>query len=241
MNWVDLHSHYLPGIDDGVKTAEEGAELCRGLHSIGFGTVMATPHIRTAMFENRAPGLRAAHQAFTDVYADGDDMPKLGLGAEHFFDDMFWGLFTAGESVPYPGGHAALVELPRDRLPLRLEHCMFEMKVKKVRPVLAHPERYHPFFKSTDPMDPLLRAGATPLLDVMSLTGHYGRRPRKTAERMLDEGVYFAACSDAHRPKDVAVVAEGIALLRKRVGDEETEVLLGENPRRILAGEADLV
>lgn len=239
--FIDLHCHYLPAIDDGVKTAEEGVALCLGLRRIGFGTVMATPHIRTAMFDNRAPGLREAWQSFADSYAADEGMPELGLGAEHYFDDTFWSLFQAGQAVPYPGGHAALVELPRDRLPLRLEHCFFEMKVKKVRPVLAHPERYRPFFKKTDAMDPLLRAGATPLLDLMSLTGRYGRSPRKAAERMLDEGVYFAACSDAHRPKDVALVEQAIQKLRKRVGETEAQALLEENPRRILAGAADLV
>lgn len=238
-DFVDLHSHYLPGIDDGVRTLEEGVELCRRLRQAGFGTVMATPHIRTAMFDNRRPGLEGAHAAFAERCGAGSDLPALGLGAEHFFDDVFWGLFERGQAVPYPGGKAILVELPRERLPLRLERFFFEMRLRGVRPVLAHPERYRPFFKRSDAIDPLIDAGALPLLDLMSLTGKYGRSPRKAAERMVDEGVYYAACSDAHRPADVALVEEGIALLRRRVGDSEAEELLGANPRRILAGDAD--
>ena len=239
MSFVDLHSHYLPGIDDGVRRLEDGVALVRGLKGIGFDTVMATPHIRTAMFPNRKGGVEEAHAAFREAVAGEEGLPELGLGAEHFFDDVFWGLFQAGEAVPYPGGKAALVELPPERLPLRLEHCFFEMHVKGVRPVLAHPERYRPFFKRTDDLDPLLDAGALPLLDLMSLVGRYGRRPRKAAERMLEEGVYYAACSDAHKPEDVELVRDAIAKLRKRVGDEEAEELLGENPRRILAGTAE--
>ncbi len=238
-DFVDLHSHYLPGIDDGVRTLEEGLELCRRLRGLGFGTVMATPHIRTAMFDNRRPGLEAAHAAFRQSAQGKPELPRLGLGAEHFFDDVFWGLFERGEAVPYPGGKAILVELPRERLPVGLARFFFQMRLKGVRPVLAHPERYRPFFRRSEAIDPLIDAGVLPLLDLMSLTGKYGRGPRKAAERMVDEGVYYAACSDAHRPADAATVQEGIRALRRRVGDSEAEELLAANPRRILAGEAD--
>ena len=238
-DFVDLHSHYLPGIDDGVDTFEEGLELCRRLRALGFGTVMATPHIRTAMFDNRRPELEAAHEAFCARAAGTDGLPDLGLGAEHFFDDVFWVLFRRAEALPYPGAKAMLVELPRERLPLRLERAFFQMRLEGIRPVLAHPERYRPFFKRSDELDRLIDVGALPLLDLMSLTGKYGRAPRRAAERMLDEGLYYAACSDAHRPADVPVVREALAALRRRIGDSEAEELLAANPRRILAGDAD--
>ncbi|MEM9074301.1 MAG: CpsB/CapC family capsule biosynthesis tyrosine phosphatase [Myxococcota bacterium] len=239
MTFVDLHSHYLPGIDDGVRTLEDGIALCQGLRGIGFGTVMATPHIRTAMFENRKAGVEHAHARFCEAAAGAANMPALGLGAEHFFDDVFWTLFQRGEAVPYPGGKAALVELPRERIPMRLEHCFFEMRVRGVRPILAHPERYRPLFRKSTELEPLRRAGAIPLLDLMSLAGKYGRRPRKAAERLLAEGAYYAACSDAHKPSDVPIVAEGIALLRKRIGDGPAEAFLSTHPQRILDGTAD--
>jgi len=238
--FIDLHSHYVPAVDDGVRTHDEGVALCRGLASLGFVKCVATPHIRTAKFENRKPGLRAAHASFVEDAREAEGMPELGLGAEHWFDDVFWRLFQEGEALPYPGGKAALVEFPRDALPLRVEHVFFQMQVAGVKPVLAHPERYRPLFKKTEPIDPLLEAGALPLLDVMSLIGKYGRRPRKAAERMLADGVYYAACSDAHRPKDVAEVAKGIERLRKLVGDEETDELLRIGPSKILDGSAEM-
>ncbi|MBO6937145.1 MAG: protein tyrosine phosphatase [Deltaproteobacteria bacterium] len=234
--YVDLHSHYVPAVDDGVRSHEEGVSLCRGLAEAGFSMVVATPHIRTAMFENRRDPLGEAHRAFCAEAEGLPGMPVLGLGAEHYFDDVFWRLFEQGEALPYPGGKSALVELPRERLPHGLAQAFFRMKVAGVHPVLAHPERYRPFFESTDAMDPLLDVGALPLLDVMALTGKYGKAPQKAAERMLDEGVYYAACSDAHRPADALVVAEAIDLLEKRVGTEEKDFLLHHGPRDILAG-----
>lgn len=234
--YVDLHCHYLPGIDDGVKTLADGVALCRGLRELGYARVVATPHIRTALFPNHKPGLERAMGLFEAETEELAEMPALGLGAEHFFDDEFWRLFRNGETVPYPGGHAALVELPRRTLPVGLDRCLFEMRVQGLRPVLAHPERYHPFFSSSERLEPLRRAGVLPLLDLMSLVGRYGRRPRKAAERLLEEGVYYAACSDCHKPSDVDLVQKAIARLERLVGVEVANQLLSENPKRILEG-----
>lgn len=234
--FVDLHCHYLPGIDDGARTREDGLEMLRGLGAVGYARVVATPHIRTAMFDNRRPGLEAAYAAFAERAAGLDGLPATGLGAEHYLDDVFWSLFVEGAHLPYPGGRAALVEMPYDRLPARVEHRLFEMQVRGVRPVIAHPERCSPLYRSTDPLDPLLEVGAVALLDLMSLIGRYGRRPEQAALRMLEEGVYYAACTDAHRPSDVPLVAEAIAKLRELVDAEEVEELLELGPLDILDG-----
>lgn len=236
---VDLHCHYLPAIDDGVRTLDEGLELLRGLRNIGFAKVVATPHIRTAMFENRKPGIEETFARFVEAAAEAPGLPELGLGAEHFFDDLTFELLLGDDGVPYPGGHAALVEFPPNFIPRGIEHRFFELGVHGIKPVLAHPERYPPLFKSTDPIDPLLQGGTLPLLDVMSLTGKYGRHPKRAAERMLAEDVYYAACTDAHKPAHVPVVKKGIERLRKLVGPELAEELLAENPRRILDGTAE--
>lgn len=235
--WVDLHCHYLPAIDDGVRTLDEGVDLCRRLRGAGFTMVVATPHIRTAMFENRKPGLEAAYAAFVEATRGERGLPVTGLGAEHFFDDVFWALFAGGEAVPYPGGHAALVELSERSLPLGLDHRFFEMQVRRVRPVLAHPERYAAFRRSSAALEPLVDVGALPLLDLMSLVGKYGRSAKKAAERMLAEDLYYAACSDCHRPHHVDLVRDAIERLRRLVGAARADALLGENPRRILRGE----
>jgi protein-tyrosine phosphatase len=234
--WIDLHCHYLPGIDDGVRTADEGLRVLAGLHDLGWSRVIATPHIRTAMFENRAPGLRRAFAELEEIAKGAAGMPALGLSAEHYCDDVFWDLFVRGEALPYPGGRAALVEFHYEAWPKSLERRFFEMQLRGVRPVIAHPERYAALMRETDPLDPLLDAGALTLLDLMSLVGRYGERTRRAAERMVEEGVYDAACSDAHRPDDVALVGRAVDRLRELVGREETEQLLGEHPRAILAG-----
>jgi protein-tyrosine phosphatase len=237
--YVDLHCHYIAAVDDGVRTEEEGARLCRELARIGYAQVVATPHMRSDMFDNDKAALLARFERFASQHAELPGMPKLGLGAEHYADDVFFERFERGETLAYPGGHAALVELPSEHVPVRIEQRLYRLFLKGVRPVLAHPERNAGLFKTTAPIQRLLEMGALPLLDVMSLVGKYGRSPRKTAERMLEEDIYFAACSDSHKPEDVESVAEGIERLHKLVGREHAAELLGHNPRRILEGDLD--
>jgi protein-tyrosine phosphatase len=236
---VDLHVHYLPSIDDGVKSADEGIALLEGLARIGYSRVYATPHIRTAMFENRRAPLEATYASFVELVKARTDLPELGLGAEHFCDDVFWDLHARGESLPFPGGKALLVEMPQDSFPRALEERFFQMQLRGVRPIVAHPERYLPLHKRTDSVDAWLDVGVALQLDLMSLIGKYGRSPQKAAERMLDEGVYSLACSDAHKPSDVVLVEEAIARLERLVGEEEAFELLSVNATDLLAGTFD--
>jgi protein-tyrosine phosphatase len=232
----DLHCHYVPAVDDGVRTPDEGRRLCQALAELGYRTVIATPHIRSGMFENDQAGLRGAFEAFTAATSGESKMPELGLAAEHFCDEHFFQLLEHGAALPYPGGHAALVEFPPERIPLRVEERFFRMIVRGVRPVLAHPERYAQVWQSLEPMERLVDRGVLLLLDLMSLTGKYGRRPQRAAEALLDADLYYAACSDSHRPDDVATVERSIERLVELVGQADALLLLSERPRSILAG-----
>ena len=232
----DLHCHYLPGIDDGVRSLDEGLALCRGLFALGFGTVVATPHMRPGMFDNEKPQLTAAYAQFVERAHGELSMPELGLAAEHFCDDVVFGRIGRGEALPYPGGHALLLEFAPERLPLRLSEQFFRLQVRGLKPVIAHPERYSPIWKSTDVLRELVERGALALLDVMALGGKYGRKPQRVAEQLLDEELYFAACTDSHKPDDLELVERSIERLKDLVGHDFAEALLGEHPRQILAG-----
>lgn len=238
MAWIDLHCHPLPGIDDGARSAEDGAALLAGLRSLGFETVVATPHVRSGVWDNRLETRAAAHAVLGEVMSAaaqrGEVMPTLLLAGEHMFDDVLQDLLRKNEALTYPGGGAALVEFPYESIPMRVELQLWRM-AKTVRPVLAHPERYVTVQQSEDRLEELVGAGAWLLLDLMSLVGAYGWRSQVAAERILAAGQYTAACTDAHKPADVPVVAQGIAALRARRGEAEVRRLLEEGPRKILS------
>ena len=211
--------------------------MLRALRDAGFDFVMATPHMRPSLFDNQTPDLERAFHAMAT--ASEADLPKVGLSSEHYFDDIVFQRLMSGDALPYPGGKAVLVEFPNEAFPARVADRFFDLRLRKLRPVLAHPERYRPVWKDRTVLDPFLDSGVVLLLDVAALTGKYGRAPERAAHELLEDGYYIAACSDAHRAKDVEDVARGIARLEKLVGKEEAEYLLRDGPRAILNGTLD--
>jgi protein-tyrosine phosphatase len=178
--------------------------------------------------------------------AGQSDLPDVHLASEHFLDDVVFSRLVSGEGLPYPDlgsaaeppggcrGRSVLVELSPQAFPAQLQHRLFDLRRAGLRPVLAHPERYQPVWRDDACLDPLLDAGACLLLDVCALVGKYGRASQKAAEKLLDEEAYEAACSDAHRPADVAVVEEAVGALTRRVGSDEARRLLRDGPRAVL-------
>ncbi len=259
--FIDLHCHWVADIDDGVRAPAAGVALLRGLLQLGFSTVMATPHMRPGMFDNDQSSLTRAFAAMRapleEARVDGL-LPEVHLASEHFFDDVVFERIRKGEALPYPSlaplppaplpGAAAsawpgaqrtpkrgvLVEFPPERFPSHAHNRFFDLHRAGFVPVLAHPERYAPVWKDVAALNPLIEAGAHLLLDVCSLVGKYGRAAQKASEKLLDNGAYAAACSDAHRPEDVAIVAEAIERLKQLTGDEGVVEMLRTGPRRIL-------
>src|SRR5882724_11017358 len=100
--FVDLHCHWVAGIDDGAPTPEEGLAMLRALKGAGFDFVMATPHMRPAMFDNAKGDLERAFAAMSSVLGE-PNLPEVGLASEHFFDDVVFQRMVSGEALPYPG------------------------------------------------------------------------------------------------------------------------------------------
>lgn len=235
--YVDLHVHYVPGVDDGARSDDEGLSLCRELAALGYERLVATPHMRLGMFDNKRPALEAAFARFAAL-AEAAGLPvQLGLGSEQHCDAGLLDELGRGGLLPYPGARAILVEFAYDSFPVAVEQLLFKLAVKRLRPVLAHPERYAPLYKRTDPLDRLLDQDVAMQLDLLSLVGKYGRATQRAAERMLEEGVYTIAASDAHGPADAALLARALVRLEELVGKAEAQLMLADNPRRLLQGE----
>jgi protein-tyrosine phosphatase len=209
--------------------------MLRALRGAGFDFVMATPHMRPSMFDNEKVDLERAFGAMGPALAEAG-LPEVGLASEHYFDDVVFQRMMNGSALPYPGGKALLIEFPTEAFPARIADRIFDLRRKQLRPVLAHPERYKPVWKDPAVLEPLMDGGAVLLLDVAALVGKYGRAPERAAHKLLEEGWYDAACSDAHRERDVDEVARGIDRLEKLVGREETQFLLRDGPHAILKG-----
>jgi hypothetical protein len=129
--FVDLHCHWIAAIDDGAPTRDEGLAMLRALRGAGFDFVMATPHMRPALFDNAKTDLERAFHAM--AIGSESDMPEVGLSSEHYFDDIVFQRLMSGEALPYPGGKAVLVEFPTDAFPARVADRFFDLRMRKLR------------------------------------------------------------------------------------------------------------
>ena len=233
--FIDLHCHFVAGIDDGARSEQEGIDILRGLYELGFDQVVATPHMRPGMFDNDKRALCAAYDALLPKLTRSG-LPATDLSSEHYFDDVVFARIIAGEGLPYPGGKAVLLEFYAVDFPPAVDMCFSRLRRSGVLPVIAHPERYRCLWSKPDRLERLIDSGAAALLDTAALVGKYGSMPQRAAERMLEEGLYHAACSDAHRPADVRDVERGMRRIEELYGEEEVELLFAEGPRALLTG-----
>lgn len=235
-DYVDLHCHYLPSVDDGARSEQDCRLMLSGLKALGFGTVIATPHMRPGLFDNDALGLTAAFGDLRRSLGESTALPSLALSAEHYFDDVVFARIRSNDALPYPGNRAILLEFYDMDFPYAIDRHLAEICRSGMTPIIAHPERYQPIAKSPEILERLLDLGAAALLDIGAVVGKYGRQARRTAESLLERGLYAAACSDAHRPEDIAAVASGMEWIVRKYEMAEVTQLLSTGPRTLLNG-----
>jgi protein-tyrosine phosphatase len=236
MEYVDLHAHFLPGLDDGAPDSSTALEMVGAVAALGFRTLHATPHQRFGMF---LPTAEQIDRVFAELHVQvKTNTPGVtfALGAENFWDEVFLGRVRDGGLPTYDRGPAFLFEVNPAMMPPRLEQTLFEIRLSGRLPVMAHPERYRAIQTDIARAEEIARSAAL-LVDLAALDGAHGRPAMKAARRLLEEGLAHAAATDIHSPEDQRPIGAGMAWIRKRLGEPELDRLLGENPRRILAGE----
>ena len=196
---VDMHSHLLPGIDDGVKTVEEAVDMIRTYHDYGYRRLITTPHIIWDIYRNTPEIIRQGLDQIREACeAAGLDI-RLDAAAEYFLDEHFTEILKQGQPLLTLPGNRILVELPYTT-PLRnLSETLFLILQHGYRPVLAHPERYLYFHQQRDIYEQLSAQGCELQLNALSLTGYYGEGVAQVAEWLLKENLIVFLGTDAHR------------------------------------------
>ncbi|MEM1176813.1 MAG: CpsB/CapC family capsule biosynthesis tyrosine phosphatase [Acidobacteriota bacterium] len=236
---IDLHSHILPGVDDGSSDLNESIAMCRIAAADGATTLVATPHLRHSRYWNDdRSALEASYRELCGALGkEGLELEVL-LGGE-----ITVGSESVAEIDALPGGQLLtlcgskylLLELDWQGLgpdPLEL---VYEVDVLGWRPIIAHPERVSWLSEDLELASAMQENGATFQLTSMSLTGRFGSQIKERSERWLDAGLVHFVSSDAHdvkhRPPGLAAAR---ALVAERCGDEVAEALFVGNPRCVV-------
>jgi protein-tyrosine phosphatase len=232
---IDLHSHILPGIDDGAKTLEESLAMARIAVRDGIHTMACTPHIYPGMYMNDGPGITQACARLQSELNDRDIALKLVVGADvHLVPGLIDGL-QSGRVPTLNGSRYFLLEPSHNTPPPRLEASVLDLITAGYTPIITHPERlswvesHHPVFLR------LIAQGAWMQVTAGALTGAFGQRARYWGERFIGEGHTHLLATDAHSTgRRLPRLSEGLAVARRLVGEREASRLVTERPAAVL-------
>lgn len=237
---IDVHSHILPGIDDGADSWETAAEMARMWVADGVHTVVATPHMMPegAFANRRADVMPLVEEANERLRSLGIPLAVV-VGGELYADPGLAGKIASGELLTYGDqGRYALVEMPAAEIPPFMEELLFECQVRRVTPVLAHPERNRGVAADVEAVAAWIERGGLVQVNARSLLGAPGTEAREIAEELIRRRMAHLVASDAHsvrrRPPGLAAARDRIAEL---AGPELAQILVSDNPRRLLEGE----
>jgi protein-tyrosine phosphatase len=195
----DMHSHLIPGIDDGSPDLETSVRLIRGMIGLGYRKIITTPHINADIFPNTPAIIRAGQNVVTE------ELRRLGIevgfhaAAEYLLDERFTRLLATGEPLLTLKDNLVLVELSFAVPAINLQEILFDMQLKGYQPVLAHPERYLYFGLNRKWYDQLRNAGCFFQVNLLSFTGHYGPDSLQLAEFLVKKQYIDFLGTDLHR------------------------------------------
>jgi protein-tyrosine phosphatase len=198
----DVHSHFIPGIDDGAQTLEQSMELLTAMREMGYRKVITTPHSMSDGYKNTPEIILGGLEKLrAEVRRQGLDL-EVDAAAEYYLDHELEQKVQDGAVLTF-GDKLLLFELPFISEPNVLLPVIFLMQTQGYRPVLAHPERYAFWYNDFSKYERLKERGVLFQLNVIALSGAYGPQAKQTAERLIDVGAYELLGSDCHNMNHV--------------------------------------
>ncbi|MBO9584142.1 MAG: histidinol phosphatase [Flavobacterium sp.] len=202
-DFVDIHSHLLPGIDDGARTIDNTAKLVQSLQEMGVSQFITTPHISHYIWDNSPEIINAKYNETKLLLEEKSVIIPMKAASEYFMDDWFENHFKNEKLLTLKDNYV-LVEMSYINAPVQLYKIIFELQVAGYIPVLAHPERYLFYHKNFDEYNKLKKAGCKFQLNLLSVVGYYGAEITKVAELLLNKGLYDFAGTDVHHSNHIA-------------------------------------
>ena len=201
LSWfsTDMHSHFLPGVDDGARTMDESLAMLRKMQEFGYQKCILTPHIKMDMYPNSEADLQLKFLELTQAMDTAGLTIRVELAAEYYLDDHFLNRLENTPLLSFGPQRYVLVEFSFVNAPVFEIETFQRIIDKGYTPILAHFERYVYFHGSIASAETYRAMGVNIQLNLNSLTGHYGPEVKKQAERMLDQFTVDFVGTDAHR------------------------------------------
>lgn len=195
---TDIHSHLIPGIDDGSRSMDETIDLLKKFIDLGFKKVITTPHIMSDYFNNNKEIIYSGLEKVKEEILKQKLDIQIEAAAEYYTDTVFQDLIEKKDLLTF-GENYVLFELSFQYEPANVKEVIFELTSAGYQPVLAHVERYPYYINKWNKIEEYLDRGVLLQLNLNSLTGGYGKDIKKMAESYIEKDLISMIGSDCHR------------------------------------------
>lgn len=208
LSWLgtDMHSHLIPGIDDGAKDMATSLELIKGFIKLGYKKLITTPHVLWEVYPNTTEIITSGIEELRAAVAKEGLNIELHAAAEYYMDDYFEEELNKKTPLLCISDNMVLVEFSMLIAPFDFQKIIFEMQMQEYQPVLAHPERYTYLSRTKSVYEDLKTAGCLFQLNLLSLTGYYGKAVQELAEYLLKNDYYDLAGTDLHHAQHLSAL-----------------------------------
>jgi len=201
---IDLHSHILPGIDDGAKHIDDSLSYIYKLESLGFDKLFFTPHILKDLYPNSRDTILPALQSVQEKLDELVNPFPISAAAEYMIDDNFE---IDDQLLCLPGNHI-LIEMSYLAESPNIEEVIFNLQIKGYKVILAHPERYNFYHKDLHRYTKLKELGCLFQLNLLAVSGYYGKNVMLIAKYLLEHHMYDLAATDLHHDKHMDILTK---------------------------------
>lgn len=201
-DFVDIHSHLIYGIDDGAQTIEDTKFIISAMRDLGFDQAITTPHTTPLVWENTREGILDQYQHVQAQLPEETKAIALRVASEYLMDDSMIPLIENKELLTLKDSYV-LVEMSYMNPPIQLMDILFQLKSNGYEIVLAHPERYNFYHQNTAMYKKLKKAGCYFQMNLLSVTGYYGKHVLEAANFLLQHGLIDFVGSDIHHEKHI--------------------------------------
>ena len=214
---VDMHSHLLPGLDDGVATFEDAEAVIVNLIGLGYRRIITTPHVMSDAYRNTPEGIGAKLRELQEHLKNKNIDIPVSAAAEYYLDESLFKMVEGNQPLLTFGENYVLFETNFITEPFNLKEFIFLATTRGYKLILAHPERYLYLQNNLEKVQDLLDRGILLQMNISSLTGYYSKPVQQMATRLIDKGVIHWLGSDCHHPGQVHLLqkARGLRYFRK--------------------------
>lgn len=206
-----MHSHIIPGIDDGSPDPETSIALMKGMIELGYETFTATPHVMEDMWRNNTETITNGFSLLKKAMNEEGLSNEVRMAAEYLVDGNFESLLHNKEALLCIQDNWVLIEISFVQPPRNLRDMIFELQIQGYQPVFAHPERYNHYYKKLDELKEIKDGGCLFQSNILSFSGYYGPAAMQCAEWMAEKGMVDLLGSDIHHERHL----EGLRHLKR--------------------------